>query len=90
MNTFKFNLINYFFTVLGLCCYAQAFSSCDEWGLLSRCGMWASHFSVLSFCRAWALGTWASVIVACRLWYTSLVIPPHVGSLQIRDQTHVS
>ena len=67
MNSFKFNLINYFSTVLGLCCCAQAFSSCDERGLLSSCGMWASHFSGLSCCKAWALGMWASVTVACRL-----------------------
>ena len=52
-------------TVLGLCCCARAFSSCSEQGLLfiavhglltvvaSRCG-----------CTAWALGAWASVVVA--------------------------
>ena len=31
---FFFNLFFYFLAVLGLCCYAQAFSSCSEQGLL--------------------------------------------------------
>ena len=38
------------------------FSSCDERGLLSRCGTWVSHCSGLSCCEAWAPGTWASVV----------------------------
>ena len=44
--------------------YTQAFSHCGEWGLLSSCGTQASHFSDFSCCRAWSLGTWASVAVA--------------------------
>ena len=31
-----------YLAALGLHCYTQAFSSCEEWGLLSRCGVWAS------------------------------------------------
>lgn len=46
--------------VLGLCCCAQAFSSCGELGLLSSCGAQAAHCS--DFSRgAWALGMPASV-----------------------------
>ena len=29
-----------------------------------RCSAWASHYSGFSCCGAWALGTWASVVVA--------------------------
>ena len=28
------SLVNFYFWLLGLCCCAQAFSSCREWGLL--------------------------------------------------------
>ena len=49
------------------CCCPQAFSSCDERGLLSRFGAQASHFSGFSWCRAQALGAWASVI-SCASW----------------------
>ena len=36
-------------------------------GATLRCGAWASHFGGFSCCRAWALGVWASVVVARRL-----------------------
>ena len=29
--------------MLGLCCCSGIFSSCDKWGLLYSCGIWASH-----------------------------------------------
>ena len=48
----------------GLRCYAQAFSSCGERGLLFVvvCGLLiAVGFSC---CGAWALGAWTSVVVA--------------------------
>ena len=51
---------------MGLHCCAQAFSSCGKWGLLFV----ALHrllTAVTSRCRARALGTWASVVVACGL-----------------------
>ena len=47
-----------FLAVLGLRCCVRAFSSCGEQ---------ASHCGGLSCCRAWALGAWASVVVACGL-----------------------
>ena len=34
-----------FLAVLGLRCFTQASSRCGEQGLLSRCGLWASHCS---------------------------------------------
>ena len=52
---------------LGLCCCAWAFSSCSEQGLLfvAVCRLLIVVASLC--CRAWALGTWASVVVACEL-----------------------
>ena len=75
------------------------FSSCDEWGLLS-CGVWVSHCSGFSCCRAQALGhmgfsstglwpqQWrllGSGAQTQQLWRMGLVAPLHVGSFQIRD-----
>ena len=55
-------LIYLFLAALGLRC-VRAFSSCGEWGLLfvAVCGL---LIAVASRCRAWALGTQASVVVA--------------------------
>ena len=44
-------------------CFAWAFSSCGEWGLLSSSGAWASHCSGFSCFRVQDLGTGASVAV---------------------------
>ena len=43
---------------------AWAFSSCSEWGLLARCGVWPPPGSGFSCCRAWAPGAWVSVVAA--------------------------
>ena len=51
------NFCNFFLAMLSLRCCAQAFSSCSTW--VAHCG----GFS----CRAQALGTWASIVVALRL-----------------------
>jgi len=51
-----------FLSVLGLCCWAQAFSVCGEWGLHCSCGAWASYCGGFS-CGAWALGHSGSVVV---------------------------
>ena len=62
---FLINLFIYLFlAVLGLCCCAQAFSSC---GTTLHCGARASHCGDFSCCGAQALGVWASVVVARRL-----------------------
>ena len=50
------HLFSYLFlAVLGLCCCAQAFSSCGEQGLLCSCCTQASHCGGFSRCGAWAL-----------------------------------
>ena len=51
----KFILFIYFWLALGLRCCARPFSSCGEQ---------ASHCGGFSCCGAWALGMWASVVVA--------------------------
>ena len=59
----KFIYFIYFFlAVLGLRCCVRAFSSCGKRELLflER----ASHCGGFSCCGAWALGMWASVVVA--------------------------
>jgi len=78
------------------------FSGCRERGLLSRCGVWASHCGDCSRCGAKALGhvgftscgTWAQCLQllgsgaqAQQWWYTLLVAPRHVGSCCSRDRT---
>ena len=45
--------------------------------------MQASHCGGFSCCGAQALGSWASLVVA-----HGLVVPRHVGSSWIRDQTY--
>ena len=45
-----------FLAVLGLCCFARAFSGYSEQGLLSSCGAWACHCSGFSCCGVQALG----------------------------------
>ena len=66
------NLLSYcisflFLAVLGLCCWAQAFSSCDERGLLC-CGAWAFPVEEhgLQVCRLWwvPLYSMGSVVMA--------------------------
>ena len=77
---------------LGLCCCTWALYSCSGPGLLSSCGVWASHRSVFSCCRALALGrsgfssycTWAQLF-SC----TGLIVLWNVGSSWTRDQTWV-
>ena len=56
---FVFSLKIYLFsvlTVVGLCCYIWAFSSCDKRGLFSSCGVCPSLCGGSSDCGAWALG----------------------------------
>ena len=78
--------------VLALHCCRKGCSNCGRQGLLSSCGVQASHCGVQashcgSFycCRAQALGVWASVVVA----RMGLVASRHVESFLTRDQTHV-
>ena len=67
MCVFFFNKFIYFIylflSVLGLCCCTRAFSNCSERGLLFVvvCGL---LIVVASRCRAWVLGTRASIVAA--------------------------
>ena len=56
-----------FGAALGLGCYLQAFSSCDEQGLLSSCHVQASHWSGFSCCRVQTRGHMDAVVVATGL-----------------------
>ena len=61
-----------FLAVLGLCCFARAFSSCSEQGPpFFCCGVWASRWDGFSCCEA--LGVQASIAAAqgfhsCSSW----------------------
>ena len=70
---FKINYFILFLAVLGLRCCTQAFLWLQRAGATLCCGAQASHCSGFSCCRTWALGMWASVVVArglssCDLW----------------------
>ena len=54
---------SFIFDLFRLCCCAQAFSNCDERGLLFVAAR-GLLIAVASHCRAWALGPWPSVVVA--------------------------
>ena len=47
---YKFILFYLFLAALGLCCFAQAFSSCGEWGLLffAVCGLLIAMASLVA------------------------------------------
>ena len=87
-----------FLAVLGLCCFARAFSSCSEQGpLFFCCGVWASRCDGFSCCRAQALGVQASVdaaqgsvVAAPGLWSADSVALWPVGSSQARGWTPCS
>ena len=64
-NSFFINLFIYLFlAALGLCCCARAFSSWRREGATLHCGARASYCGGFFCCRAQALGTRASVVVA--------------------------
>ena len=52
----KNNFIYFLFGYAGLHCCSGFFSSCSKEGLISSCGVWASHSGGFSCCRAWTLG----------------------------------
>ena len=61
--------------MLGLHCFALAFSSCGRVTL--HCGAQASQCSGFSCCRAQALGAQASVVGAHRLYSWGSVVVVH-------------
>ena len=66
---FFLSFIYLFVAALCLRCCTRAFSSFDEPGLLSGCGLRAAHCSGFSCFEAWALGVQASVVVQHGLSY---------------------
>ena len=83
-----------FMAVLGLRCCAQAFSSCNSWGLLFNCSVWwllllqsmGSKFLSFTSC-----GSWPSVVEAQGVSFcgTGLIALLHIESSKTRDRTHV-
>ena len=71
----KSQFVYLFLAALGICCCTRTFSSC---------GVQASHCSGFSFCRAQALGAWASVAAV-----HGLVALQDVGSFWPRNQTGI-
>ena len=73
-----------------------ALSSCHQKGLLSSCGVQASHCGGLSCWGAWALGypgfggCSSGPSTGSVAGPTGLVAPRHVGSSWIRDWTRVA
>ena len=74
-----------FLVVLGLRYCMQAFFSCNKQRVFSSCSARAFHCSGFSCCRAQALGTQASVVMAHELSCSR-----YVGSSRTRDQICVS
>ena len=68
LNSFL-SFVHLFVAALCLCCCTRAFSSFDEPGLLSTCGLRAAHCSGFSCFEAWPLGVQASVVVEHGLSY---------------------
>ena len=62
---------------LGPRCCTQAFSSCGEWGLLFVVVRGPLIMVAYLCCRALALGTWASVVVALGLSSCGSRAPEH-------------
>ena len=63
----------FFFGCAGSWLLQGLFTSYREQGLFSSGSVWASHCSGFSWCEAWALGAWASVLGArgltsCSSW----------------------
>ena len=81
--TFFLKKENYLFlAVLGLHCFAWAFSSCDMQGL-------TLELEYMGFSLQWLilLSGLGSRVWAQWLWHMGLAAPRHVASSQIRDHT---
>ena len=61
------NVYLFIFGCAGSLVLCVGFLQLWKWGLLSSCGVLASHCSVVSCCRTQVLGAWTSVVVARRL-----------------------
>ena len=67
---------------------AESAFLCSRWGPLPHLGTWASHAVAFLVAEHGLLGPWALGLQWLRL--LGLVLPRHVGSSRIRDQTRVS
>ena len=63
----------FYFSVLGLCGFTRAFSSCGEPGPLSCCGAQASYWGGFSHCKAQALA--CTAFRSCGVWAHQLWLP---------------
>ena len=72
--------IFFIFCCVGSLMLQELFSSCSELGLLSSYSAQAFCSSGFSCCRAWAVGTWASVVVH---GLSSAQLLSHVGLFAI-------
>ena len=70
---FVFTVLSSFSLLCWVLAAVRGLSLIAESGVYSGCGAWASH------CGAQALGTWASVVAACRLNICGLLALGHVG-----------
>ena len=61
---FFLKFIYFIFGCVGSSLTRRLFSGCSERGATLPCGARASHCGGFSCCRAWDLGTWASVVAA--------------------------
>ena len=59
-----FNFSFFTFGCVGSLLLCTGFLQLQRAGATLHCGAWASHWGGFSCCRAWALGTWASLVVA--------------------------
>ena len=85
-----------FLALLSLCCFVQAFCSCGQWGYswLQCTGFSLWWLLLLQSTGSMAHGLQQLQLLGPRawlqyLWHLGLVVPWHVGSSQIRDQTCV-
>ena len=74
---FEYLLKKIFFGCIGSSLRHAGFLWLQQASATLRCGAWASHCGGFSCCRAWALGTWASAIVACGLQSAGSVVVAH-------------
>ena len=89
----------FFFGCIGSSLLHVGFLWLQRVGATLRCSARTSHCSDFFCCGVQALGTRASVVVACglsscdiqaqQLWRMGLVAPRHVGSSRTRDRTRV-
>ena len=64
---FIYYFLEFIFGHIGSSLLHMGFFELWQEGATLHCGVWASHYGGFSCFGAWALGAWASVVVACGL-----------------------